>query len=402
VRRSALNFSVNGSRSSIVFHRHFPRIPFCVAVATFLFFTGCQKKPQLLTGAQIRAVTREFVLAARNASDGAAQTGMDPERIPGLLQGRRGPANATPSADLIFVTVPGRDAAARQQELDAIDQEIERVATAHGLHRVPRPVTNGVIRYDYFFGEERTHSVHIILPLITNAQAESPFPQVVAASDRRPKLAIILDDLGYDRGAADALMQIPFPITVSVLPLLPHSSEIAEDAFRRGYQVMLHLPMESDSGSKAESVQLQPGMSLDQVALTLESMLETVPHAAGVNNHQGSLSTSDTSLMDEVMPALHDRDLFFVDSRTSSKSVAFDAARRAKVPAATRDIFLDDAEDLKSIEKQLDLAAREARTHGAAIAIGHPHPETIEALTQTLPQLQRDGIDLVFVSRIVR
>ena len=102
------------------------------------------------------------------------------------------------------------------------------------------------------------------------------------------------------------------------------------------------------------------------------------------------------------MPALHDRDLFFVDSRTSSKSVAFDAARRAKVPAATRDIFLDDAEDVKSIEKQLDLAAREARARGAAIAIGHPHPETIEALTQTLPQLQREGIDLVFVSKVVR
>lgn len=400
--RSALNFSANGSRLSVRSYRHSARILFCIAVGASLLFAGCNKKQKMLTGAQIRAVTREFVLAARNASDGTAQTGMDPERIPGPLQGRRGPANATPSADLIFVTVPGRDAAARQQELDAIDQEIERVATAHGLHRVPRPGTNGVIRYDYFFGAERTHSVHIILPLITNAHTENPTPQVVAASDRRPKLAIILDDLGYDRGAADALMQIPFPITVSVLPLLPHSSEIAEDAFRRGYQVMLHLPMESDSGSKAESVELQPGMQPDEVALILENMLETVPHAAGVNNHQGSLSTSDKSLMDEIMPALHDRDLFFVDSRTSSKSVAFDAARRAKVPAATRDIFLDDAEDVKSIEKQLDLAAREARVRGAAIAIGHPHPETIEALTQTLPQLQREGIDLVFVSKVVR
>ncbi len=367
-----------------------------------LFISGCQKKLKPLTGAQIRAVTREFVLAARNASNGAAQTGMDPERIPGPLQGRRGPVNAGPSADLVFVTVPGSDAASRQQELDAIDAEIERVATAHGLHRVQRPGTNGVIRYDFYFGDEHTHSVHIILPLLTNAQTSSTSPQSIAAADRRPKLAIILDDLGYDRGAADALLQIPFPITVSVLPLLPHSSEIAEDAFRRGYQVMLHLPMESDSGTKAESVQLQPGMPLDEVALILETMLETVPHAAGVNNHQGSLGTSDAALMDEIMPALHDRDLFFVDSRTSSKSIAFDAARRAQVPAAARDIFLDDTEDLSSIKHQLDLAARDARLHGAAIAIGHPHPETIEALTEVLPQLQRDGIDLVFVSKVVR
>ncbi len=117
-------------------------------------------------------------------------------------------------------------------------------------------------------------------------------------------------------GAADAILQMPFPLTISVLPHLPHSSDIAEDAFRRGYQVMLHLPMESDSGQNAETVELRPGMPPEFVAHDVEDMLETVPHAVGVNNHQGSLGTSDASLMDEVMPALRDRDLFFVDSRT--------------------------------------------------------------------------------------
>jgi uncharacterized protein len=371
--------------------------PLCALLSAVCFSAGCQRQPKTLTGGQIRAFTREFVLAARNASNGVAQTGMDPERIPGLFPARRGATPQAPSADMIFVTIPGQDPAVRQQLVDAVDQEMERVAQAHGLHRVPRPGTNGVIRFDYYFGSQHTHSIDIILPLVSSLQA-----RIVSASDRKPKLAIILDDLGYDRGAADAILQIPYPLTVSVLPLLPHSSEIAEDAFRRGYEVMLHIPVESDGGEKAENIQLQPGMQTQEVAIILENMLETVPHAMGVNNHQGSLGTSDAGLMDEMMPALHDRDLYFVDSRTSARSVALDAARRAHVPNGSRDVFLDDAQDLASIEHQLDLAAHEARLHGCAIAIGHPHPETIEALTQALPQIQRDGVELVYASQAVR
>jgi uncharacterized protein len=375
-----------------------------------LFLAGCRQEPKPLTAQQIRALTREFVLAARNASNGAAQTGMDPERYPNAAAATRGQpagaatpgasrssvANPTPSADLIFITVPERDPQARQQMVDAIDQELEHVAQAHGLHRAPRAGTNGVIRFDYYYGSERTHRIHIILPLVV-----APPPQVVSAASRQPKLAVIVDDLGYDRSAADALLQVPFPITFSVLPLLPHSSEIAEEAFRRGYQVILHLPLESETGGQSESVQLEPGMPLDQVALIFESMLETVPHAVGVNNHQGSRGTSDATLMDELMPALHDRELFFVDSRTSAATVAFDAARRAHVPAASRDIFLDDTPQVAAINRQLQLAARDARLHGEAIAIGHPHPETLEALIETLPQLEREGIALVFASQVV-
>lgn len=379
--------------------RAIPILSFCAVFCVVSLSVGCQQRPKTITGAQIRSVTREFVLAARNASDGAAQTGMEPERIPGIpqaVQARRGSALPAPSADMIFITIPGDDAATRQQLVDAVDQEIDRVGQAHGLHRVPRPGTSGVIRFDYFFGAQHTHSIDIILPILTTSA------HVVPASDRKPKLAIILDDLGYDRAAADAILQIPYPLTLSVLPMLPHSSEIAEDAFRRGYQVMLHLPVESDSGTKAESIQLQPGMPANQVGFILENMLETVPHAVGVNNHQGSLGTSDESLMSEIMPALHDRDLYFVDSRTSPKSIAFDAARKAHVPAASRDIFLDDAQDVASIQRQLDLAAREARERGTAVAIGHPHPETIEALTQALPQIQREGVQLIFASQAVR
>ena len=119
----------------------------------------------------------------------------------------------------------------------------------------------------------------------------------------------------------------------------------------------------------------------------LDGMLETVPHAVGVNNHQGSRATSDPALMGELMPALHARGLFFIDSRTTASTVAYDAAERANVPAASRKVFLDDTPERAAILAQLDLAAKDAMRDGSAIAIGHPHPATIAALSEAVPQL---------------
>jgi hypothetical protein len=126
-----------------------------------------------------------------------------------------------------------------------------------------------------------------------------------------------------------------------------------------------------------------------------------VPLAIGVNNHQGSLGTSDNKLMNEIMPALHERRLFFVDSRTSSASVAFAAAHRAGVPAASRDVFLDDVQDAAAVHHQLELAVEDAKLHGQAIAIGHPHPATLQALQEFLPRIQSEGVQIVFASQVV-
>ncbi len=376
----------------------------CLLAFFGVFAVGCGRKPVPLTGAQVRGITRELVFAAKNASDGAASTGMMPERM-GSAQpatvARRGRSNRTPlpAPDLIFISLPAATGGKTDQAaLDAIESELARIAREHRLTRVPRPSAAGVIRFDYFYAGVRTHSVHIITPLLPKVGI-----QAISNPGRgRAKLAIILDDLGYDRGAADAILQMPFPLTISVLPHLPHSTDIAEDCFRRGYQVMLHLPVESDSGENAEAVELRPGMPPELVARAVEDMLETVPHAVGVNNHQGSLGTADGALMDEVMPALRDRDLFFVDSRTSAHSVAFDAARRAHVPTASRDVFLDDAQDAESVRRSLEEAVRDARMRGAAVAIGHPHAVTLEVLDEELPRITHEGVQLVFVSQLVR
>lgn len=200
----------------------------------------------------------------------------------------------------------------------------------------------------------------------------------------------------------DGIFALHYPLTLSVLPNHPHSAQIASEAHRRGYQVMLHLPMEARGAEVAESRELRPGMSTEEISNSLKTMLETVPYAVGVNNHQGSLATSDSRLMNELMPLLRSRNLFFIDSRTSAATVAFDVARADNVRTAFRNVpFLDDLRDVTAIRHQLSLAFKDAREKGEAIAIGHPHPETLRALAEMLPEAQVGGIRLVRVSELV-
>ena len=218
-----------------------------------------------------------------------------------------------------------------------------------------------------------------------------------------PKLAIILDDLGNDTEAAEAVFALHYPLTISVLPYHAHSTEIAEEAQRRGLEVMLHLPMRAIANETPEAHQLEPGMSGDVVARELKGMLESVPAADGVNNHEGSLATTDAKLMGELMPLLKQRDLFFVDSRTTAATVAFDEAERAGIRSGFRNVpFLDDVQDVAAIRKELELAIRGAKEKGAAIAIGHPHPETLRALKEELPRAEAEGVRLVLVSELVK
>jgi polysaccharide deacetylase 2 family uncharacterized protein YibQ len=160
--------------------------------------------------------------------------------------------------------------------------------------------------------------------------------------------------------------------------------------------------MQSIGKERSEPVELRPGMSSAQISAVLSEFLAAVPHVQGVNNHQGSQATADSQLMSELMPLLRERHLFYVDSRTTAATVAYDAARRAGVPAAFRNVpFLDDVETVPAIEKQLALAIRGAHEKGEAVAIGHPHPATLQALRLMLPKAKSQGVQLVFVSDLV-
>ena len=223
-----------------------------------------------------------------------------------------------------------------------------------------------------------------------------------AARVGAPRLAIILDDFGTDRSVADSVFALPYPLTLSFLPYHANSREIAEEAHRRGYEVMLHLPMQSLGNEMPEAQQLHSGMSSSQISEVVSGMLQNVPYAVGVNNHQGSLATTDGPLMADLMAILRERNLFFIDSRTTPATVAYDAAQNARVPCAYRNVpFLDDVEEFSAIHKQLQLALRDAQEKGQAIAIGHPHPETLRALSEFLPQAEAQGVHLVHASDLV-
>jgi uncharacterized protein len=246
----------------------------------------------------------------------------------------------------------------------------------------------------------KNHPTKTAAPPAAPAQPHVSHP--VHPSVNGPRLAIILDDVAGDSGSADAVFALHFPLTLSILPDHPHSSEIAQQAHRNGYQVMLHLPMESLANERAEVQELRPGMSSDDISKLLDSMLSSVPYAAGVNNHQGSRATSDAKLMGELMPLLRARKLFFIDSRTTAATVAYQAAQNAGVPCAFRNVpFLDDVQDANAIRRQLEIAVKDAREKGQAIAIGHPHPATLRALSEFLPQAEAQGIHLVHVSELV-
>lgn len=217
------------------------------------------------------------------------------------------------------------------------------------------------------------------------------------------RLAVVIDDFGYEIPAAERALALPFPLTLAVLPHLPHSSDIAAKAVARGFQVLLHVPMESEiADSPAEAIELRSGMNATETSRLLDAMLATVPGAVGANNHQGSRATADPALMRSFVAALATRHLFLIDSRTGPNSVAYATAHAMGLPAASRTEFLDDEQEAGAILRQLERAERRAREQGWALAIGHPYRVTLDVLTDALPDLEVRGIRLVYASDVLQ
>jgi hypothetical protein len=218
------------------------------------------------------------------------------------------------------------------------------------------------------------------------------------------RAAIVIDDMGNNLETARKLMALDYPLTFSVLPSLHYSRQTAEEAHRRGLEVMLHLPMEPEASSHVPAGEgaIRMGMSAAAVQGVIRNDLATVPFAAGVNNHMGSRATADRALMAEVMDTLADRRLYFIDSRTTAATVALDVARRRGLPAFYRTVFLDDTETVPYTLGQLREFRHTVEQQGEALAIGHPHATTISALEKFLPELEGADIELVAPSEIVR
>lgn len=351
--------------------------------------SGCNKREApSLPAAKIHSITRQFIVAARSTAPGDVQ-----------IRTEFGAADGTDHLDVLVVSRRADDLA--RAESSRVLQALNSVAVPAGLTEdAPLESREGLVLV-YRRGGVATHTVHVHSSFEPSSVPGKP-PPPRRLQPNEAKLAILLDDLGSDRAAADEIFAIPYPLTISVLPEHAHSAEIAKEAERRGYQVMLHLPMQSVGKEQAEPQELHSGMPAAQVSTLLDQFLSELPGVTGVNNHQGSQATSDMALMQELMPVLREHGLFYVDSRTTAATVAYDSARQNGVPAAFRNVpFLDDVENKAAIEKQIALALRGARKKGEAIAIGHPHPATLQALREMLPKAQAEGVTLVFVSDLV-
>ncbi|WP_291327805.1 divergent polysaccharide deacetylase family protein [Desulfovibrio sp. UCD-KL4C] len=206
----------------------------------------------------------------------------------------------------------------------------------------------------------------------------------VTIDPNAPKMAIVIDDMGENVNLAQKLANLNIHITFSIWPNSSHAAEVARIGKKSKNEIMIHLPMEPKGYPKVHpgSDALLIGMNAKTIQQRVLDAIKKIPSAIGLNNHMGSRFTENLAGMQEVMIPLHQKKLFFLDSRTTAKSTARAAAKKAKVTLYERNIFLDNVKDISAIKFQLAKAAKIARKRGQSIAIGHPHPETIEAIRQ--------------------
>ncbi|HUY11895.1 MAG TPA: divergent polysaccharide deacetylase family protein [Candidatus Dormibacteraeota bacterium] len=215
------------------------------------------------------------------------------------------------------------------------------------------------------------------------------------------RLAIIIDDCGQWLHTEEAMIALPIPLTLAVLPEVRYTTRIADEAHAAGKEVMLHLPMQPMAALDPGPGKITTSMSDESIQAQVARDIDDIPYARGANNHEGSRATSDPRVMTAVMKVMARRGFFFIDSRTIATTVAQSTAQRLGVANAARDVFLDDRNTLPAVEAQLKLAARLALLRGSAIAIGHPRPETLAALRALYPALERDGITFVLAGSLV-
>ena len=208
-----------------------------------------------------------------------------------------------------------------------------------------------------------------------------------ALADERPALSLVIDDLGYSLDSGIQALELDGDHTYAILPESIYGRTLAERAYRLDKEIILHLPMQSINSKAAhEPGALNEGMDEDQLYARVHSLLQSVPHIRGVNNHMGSLLTEFDFFMRPIMDSIrgYNSHLYFLDSRTSPISVAHAEALEAGLTAVRRDVFLDDDINRESIHLQYRIWLKKARDRGSAIAIGHPYTETLEVLRENL------------------
>ncbi len=219
------------------------------------------------------------------------------------------------------------------------------------------------------------------------------------------KVAIVLDDFGYNYKNVETVMELKKPVTFSILPHLPYSKTISERAHQEGDEAILHLPLEPQEKEKyvrPEVNTITTAMKQGEVLERLTKALETTPFVNGVSNHQGSKATENAVLMRTIFTELKKRNLFFLDSLVSNKSVCKRIAKETGIRFGRRDVFLDNKEDFEYISRQMQQLIKRAKQNGYAIGIGHDREKTVAALSKLMPEAEKAGIEFVFLSELIK
>jgi polysaccharide deacetylase 2 family uncharacterized protein YibQ len=284
-----------------------------------------------------------------------------------------------------------------------LDRTLEELGA--DVTKTERTQTEGKVYYLWHILDEDRGVLSLLIScrdLPSPPQEKPPFELLPPISH---KVAIIIDDMGNSLEAIEAVCRLNLPITVAVLPYSPLAHETASIARRSNLEVILHLPLESlynEYDNNHTRGIIHSDMSPEEIIRSVADSLREVPFIDGVNTHMGSRITSDPALIRIVLSQLKGRGLYFIDSRTTADSVAYDVARQIGIPCAYRHVFLDSEIDEGFIRNQLLRLFQLARQNGGAVGIGHPSPETLKVLKETLPLVNRYGLQAVFASEIVR
>lgn len=225
----------------------------------------------------------------------------------------------------------------------------------------------------------------------------------------KPQLAIIIDDFGQNQNGVKEMMEIDRHLTFAVMPFLEFSEQDAVEAHNRGFEVIVHLPMQSHVASKEKWLGPRPvhlDSSDEEIRNIVLDSINSIPYAVGVNIHMGCLASENERIMTSVMSTVKEKNLYFVDSRTSSKTVCREVAQKVGVQFAERNVFLEHSSKAKDyIKKQLSIAGDVAIKKGYAVAIGHVGAVggnvTAEAIKEMIPELEEKGIEFIFVSELI-
>ncbi|MGQ9483711.1 MAG: divergent polysaccharide deacetylase family protein [Desulfosoma sp.] len=233
-----------------------------------------------------------------------------------------------------------------------------------------------------------------------------PGPVIPPTVPRKPpigRVALVIDDFGYDLAMARKFIDLSLPVTFSVLPHLPHTREVAALAAAHGHEVLLHMPMEPQDYPKTNPGPgaLLVGMTPQQMVAEIDKALRENPYARGVNNHMGSKFTEDLEAMRIVLQHLKSKDFYFLDSYTSGRSAALSVARELGIPCTQRDIFLDHEPTEGFVRRQIAELIRRAKLQGQAVAIGHPHPVTLRVLQEEADSFAKEGIEVVPLKKLL-